>query len=549
MERRPGDPPRRSLELLDVAEKLRDHRANACLASAPREVIDPAGGRYWNIAGALPCHERRRRMHRRDRPGQSRAASGCTAVGHFRHARPGDSRRCRARRRTPDGEPGHRHECAGLPCPRGSPTRSPTPSARRRRSPSRPTGACSSRPRAASSGSPPRPAPCSPRRPRPSRARAPNSERGLLGVAVDPAFASNHFIYLYYTTSATGACRNRVSRWVLSDANAATGRGRAHRPDPLDRGQPQRRRPELRAGRDALRQRRRRRLRLRHADQLRRGRTTRPATTTSCSGKILRIDRDGNIPASGNPFTGPGTGRCNVNGSTTAGNWCQETWAWGLRNPFRFAVRPEHPRPRLHQRRRPGPSRGDRRRGRRRRLRLERARGHLRQSGARTRQLRQRAAGRHDQPDLRLRPSDGCVSITGGAFVPNGISWPAEYLGKYLFADYGCGKIFRLDPSGPGFIRVDFATGPRRRAARPTWSSARPDRPRRCTTRPTPVAARCAGSASPPRTPRPTRPSRRPRPRVRLPWPSTSTAAAAPTPTRATRSSTTRGRSATARRS
>src|SRR6266576_1598576 len=26
-----------------------------------------------------------------------------------------------------------------------------------------------------------------------------DKERGLLGVAVDPAFASNHFIYLYYT--------------------------------------------------------------------------------------------------------------------------------------------------------------------------------------------------------------------------------------------------------------------------------------------------------------------------------------------------------------
>src|SRR5688500_12242308 len=26
-----------------------------------------------------------------------------------------------------------------------------------------------------------------------------NSERGMLGVAVDPNFATNHFIYLYYT--------------------------------------------------------------------------------------------------------------------------------------------------------------------------------------------------------------------------------------------------------------------------------------------------------------------------------------------------------------
>ena len=38
---------------------------------------------------------------------------------------------------------------------------------------------------------------------------------------------------------------------------------------------------------------------------------------------------------------------------------------------------------------------------------------------------------------------DGCASITGGAFVPDG-AWPAAYDGGYLFADYVCGKIFRL---------------------------------------------------------------------------------------------------------
>lgn len=54
-----------------------------------------------------------------------------------------------------------------------------------------------------------------------------NSERGLLGVAVDPEFAVNRFIYLYYTfrRPAPGDCSantvnspvNRVSRFVLDD--------------------------------------------------------------------------------------------------------------------------------------------------------------------------------------------------------------------------------------------------------------------------------------------------------------------------------------------
>src|SRR6185503_11522704 len=52
-------------------------------------------------------------------------------------------------------------------------------------------------------------------------------ERGLLGVAVDPNFASNSRIYLYYTFMKFGGCArnasnspvNRVSRFVLGTNN------------------------------------------------------------------------------------------------------------------------------------------------------------------------------------------------------------------------------------------------------------------------------------------------------------------------------------------
>jgi glucose/arabinose dehydrogenase len=285
-----------------------------------------------------------------------------------------------------------------------------------------------------------------------------NSERGLLGVAVDPAFATNHFIYLYYTTSATGACRNRVSRWVLSDANLASGEvvliDRIHSTAGNHNG------GDLNFGADGM-------LYASVGDG-----GCDYATPSNCAGvndaardhnvllgKILRIDRDGNIPASGNPFTGPGTGRCNVNGSTTPGDWCQETYAWGLRNPYRFAFDPNTPG----------------------RFYIDDVGQGLREeiddglAGAdygwnvREGTCANPALGPADcgsqppagmtNPIFDYGRSDGCVSITGGAFVPNGIDWPAEYLGKYLFSDYGCGKIFRLDPSaGPGFTRVDFAT-------------------------------------------------------------------------------------------
>src|SRR5215204_914907 len=52
-------------------------------------------------------------------------------------------------------------------------------------------------------------------------------ERGMLGVTVDPSFASNHYIYIYYTFKKHGYCPyntadspvNRVSRFVLGSNN------------------------------------------------------------------------------------------------------------------------------------------------------------------------------------------------------------------------------------------------------------------------------------------------------------------------------------------
>jgi glucose/arabinose dehydrogenase len=47
-------------------------------------------------------------------------------------------------------------------------------------------------------------------------------ERGLLGVAFDPAFASNGYVYVYYT-AATPTLHNRVSRFTASGDVAAVG--------------------------------------------------------------------------------------------------------------------------------------------------------------------------------------------------------------------------------------------------------------------------------------------------------------------------------------
>src|SRR5690349_10209264 len=58
-----------------------------------------------------------------------------------------------------------------------------------------------------------------------------NSEEGLLGVTVDNQFATNGFVYLYYTRAVNGSCSlpgnagggavNRVSRFTLTGATVA----------------------------------------------------------------------------------------------------------------------------------------------------------------------------------------------------------------------------------------------------------------------------------------------------------------------------------------
>ena len=52
-----------------------------------------------------------------------------------------------------------------------------------------------------------------------------HGERGLLGIAFDPAFASNHFVYLYYTNPGPGGApwatgeHNQLSRFTVDDSN------------------------------------------------------------------------------------------------------------------------------------------------------------------------------------------------------------------------------------------------------------------------------------------------------------------------------------------
>src|SRR5262249_58325139 len=62
-------------------------------------------------------------------------------------------------------------------------------------------------------------------------------------------------------------------------------------------------------------------------------------------------------------------------------------------------------------------------------------------------------------PVLWYTREAGCETITGGAFVPDGL-W-AGYDGSYLFGDFACGHLFVQKPgqSGAGFDTLSSDVG------------------------------------------------------------------------------------------
>ncbi len=290
-----------------------------------------------------------------------------------------------------------------------------------------------------------------------------NGARGLLGIAVDPNFATSNYIYLFYTFKKHGVCPqnsanvpvNRVERYVLSNSNTATSDKilvdnipNMHHNNAGD----------LHFGKDGY-------LYVTvgdgacdYADVSRcAGENDASRDPHILLGKVLRITRDGGIPAT-NPYTGSDSARCNLTGRTDVGKKCQETFASGLRNPFRFAFDPNASGTRFFVND-VGEGRWE-----------EVSEG---RSGADYGW--NHCEGNHDNPNspgsvncgaapytppiYDYSHDTGCSSITAAAFVPNGI-WPAAYDNSYLFGDYTCGKIFKLTPNGAGsFTRTEFVTG------------------------------------------------------------------------------------------
>jgi glucose/arabinose dehydrogenase len=293
-------------------------------------------------------------------------------------------------------------------------------------------------------------------------------ERGLLGVAVDPQFASNGYVYLFYTFKKFSSCPrnvsgtpvNRVSRFTMhgNSVDRATERVLV---DNIPSYAGNHNAGDLQFGPDGY-------LYVATGD----GGCdyTRPNGELQCGplngaaryehglvGKVLRITADGGIPAT-NPFRGTDSVRCNVTGGAQPGQRCQETFAWGFRNPWRLAFDPNTSGTRLF----------------------------INDVGQNTwEEVNETTAGadygwnvregrcvRGSVTDCGTPPpgmtnpiysyrhaTGGCNAITGGAFVPTGV-WPLEFEGTYLFADYTCGSIFKLTRSSTGtYSRTTFVSG------------------------------------------------------------------------------------------
>lgn len=272
------------------------------------------------------------------------------------------------------------------------------------------------------------------------------TEDGLLGVDVDPDFATNNFIYVYNTINKSGNCFNRVSRFTLPVNNTIDVSSELVLIDNIPSPSCCHNGGDVQFGKDGN-------LYVSVGDGAIQSGTL-AQNPGSLLGKILRIDPSAtgsDIPA-GNPYTGAGSQRCNAAGGAAAGRQCQEVFALGLRNPFRMAFDPNATGTRFFINdvgqntweevdegvaganygwpSREGPC----------------AQGSVTNCGA---------AG--FTPPVHSYPhSSGCRSITGGAFVPDGL-WTG-YDGAYLYADFVCGGIFSLAPkSGGGFTETVFA--------------------------------------------------------------------------------------------
>src|SRR5437867_4878907 len=247
-------------------------------------------------------------------------------------------------------------------------------------------------------------------------------ERGLLGVAFDPAFANNQRIYIYYTVPGSPA-HNRVSRFTASGDVAVAGSETVilelndlsaagnHNGGAIHFG------PDgklyVAAGENAN--------------------SANAQTLANLLGKMLRINADGSIP-SDNPFF------------SAASGVSRAIWALGLRNPFTFAIQPGSGRMFIND---VGQNTWEE-------INVGIAGANYGWSSC---------EGACNPPNANYRDpvyqyshAEGCAIVGGTFYNPAAGQFPPEYTGVYFFADLCGAWIRKLDPANGNQVTV-FATG------------------------------------------------------------------------------------------
>ena len=256
-------------------------------------------------------------------------------------------------------------------------------------------------------------------------------ERGLIGIALHPDFAINGFLYIY-STRTTGGAHNRISRFTATGDVAAAGSELALVDLPNLSGATNHNGGGMHFGSDG-------KLYVGVGENANAAQAQDLATPF---GKLLRFNEDGSIPTD-NPFY------------ATQSGLARAVWAYGLRNPFTFAVQPGT------------------------------GRIHINDVGQDTwEEIDLGVAGANYGWPSSEGPSNVVAGITaplfaykhsdtsppgagpggfltgfaiaGGAFYPTGGPFPTGYRDQYYFADFGSKFVGRLD-SANGNAAYSFA--------------------------------------------------------------------------------------------
>jgi glucose/arabinose dehydrogenase len=249
-----------------------------------------------------------------------------------------------------------------------------------------------------------------------------SGERGLLGIAFDPDFATNQFVYVYYTTS-TSPVHNRISRITASGDVAVSGSetvllelNNLSTASNHNGG-------AMHFGLDG-------KLYVAVGDN---ANSANSQTLGNLLGKVLRINSDGTVPTD-NPFYSQATGNNRA------------IWALGLRNPFTFNIQNGTGRIFIND---VG----------------QYSQEEINDGLAGSNYGWPTCEGACNPPNPSFRDPlyaydhvNNTCAITGGAFYnPANIRFPAEYAGRYFFADYCAGWIKSFDPVSSAV--ADFASG------------------------------------------------------------------------------------------